>query len=152
VQQLPFRILFQSLAPLCLRAPLLPARSAAHAMASLGHPDRFQSEEALHLVRDLLGWSAPGLAGRIRAGAAPLGDLAAGEFMLFTSYISCGLALSISPFFLLLLEQFRLQSTPHVPLRPPGSHLRPPLRDVRRCGPLYFSLPLLLCAGQVWED
>jgi hypothetical protein len=85
-------------------------------MASLGHPDRFQAEEELNLVRGLLGWSAPGLAGRIRADAVPLGDLATGEFVLFTSYISCGLALSISPFFLLLLEEFRLQVqhlTPH---------------------------------------
>jgi hypothetical protein len=56
------------------------------------------------------------LTGRIRAGAAPLGDLAAGEFVLFTSYISCRLALPISPFFLLLLEEFGLQLqhlTPH---------------------------------------
>jgi hypothetical protein len=29
--------------------------------------------------------------------------------VLFTSYISCGLALPISPFFLLLLEEFGLQ-------------------------------------------
>jgi hypothetical protein len=67
-------------------------------------------------VRGLLGWSAPGLAGRIRAGTALIGDLAAGEFVLFTSYISCGLALLISPFFLLLLEEFGLQLqhvTPH---------------------------------------
>ena len=52
---------------------------------------------------------------RIRAGATPLGDLTAGEFVLFTSYISCGLALPISPF-LLLLEEFGLQLqhlTPH---------------------------------------
>jgi hypothetical protein len=85
-------------------------------MASLGHPDRFQSKEALNLVRGLLGWSAPGLAGRIRASAVPLGNLAVGEFVLFTSYISCGLALPISPFFLLLLEEFGLQLqhlTPH---------------------------------------
>jgi hypothetical protein len=85
-------------------------------MASLGHPDRFQSEEALNLVRDLLGWSTLGLAGRIRASAVPLGNLAVGEFVLFTSYISCGLALPISPFFLLLLEEFGLQLqhlTPH---------------------------------------
>jgi hypothetical protein len=116
VQQLPFCILSQSAVPLCLRALLLYAHATAHAMASLGHLDRFQSEEALNLVRGLLGWSAPGLAGRIRAGAAPLGDLAAQEFVLFTSYISCGLALSISPFFLLLLEEFGLQLqhlTPH---------------------------------------
>jgi hypothetical protein len=48
--------------------------------------------------------------------AVPLGDLATGEFVLFTSYISCGLALPISPLFLLLLEEFRLQLqhlTPH---------------------------------------
>jgi hypothetical protein len=85
-------------------------------MASLGHPDRFQFEEALNLVCGLLGWSAPGLAGRICAGAAPLGDLATEEFVLFTSYISCGLALPISPIFLLLLEEFGLQLqhlTPH---------------------------------------
>jgi hypothetical protein len=85
-------------------------------MASLGHPDRFQAEEELNLVDGLLGWSAPGLAGMIHVGAVPLGDLAAGEFVLFTSYISCGLALPISPFFLLLLEEFGLQLqylTPH---------------------------------------
>jgi hypothetical protein len=36
--------------------------------------------------------------------------------VLFTSYISCELALPISPFFLLLLEEFGLQLqhlTPH---------------------------------------
>jgi hypothetical protein len=95
-------------APLCLRAPLLHARATTLAMASLGHPDRFQSKEALNLVRGLLGWSAPRLAGRIHADAAPLGDLTAGEFVLLTSYISCGLALPILPFFLLLLEEFGL--------------------------------------------
>jgi hypothetical protein len=109
VQQLPFHILSQSPAPLCLCVPLFHAHAVAHAMASLGHPSRFQAEEALNLVCGLLGWSTPGLAGRIRVGAAPLGDLAAGEFVLFTSYISCGLALPISPFFLLLLEEFGLQ-------------------------------------------
>jgi hypothetical protein len=102
--------------PFCLRTPQFHARAAVHAVASLGHPDRFQSEAALNLVHGLLRWSAPGLAGRIRAGAAPLGDLAIGEFVLFVSYISCGLALPISPFFLLLLEEFELQLqhlTPH---------------------------------------
>jgi hypothetical protein len=97
VQQLPFRVLSQSTTPLCLRAPLFHARAAAHAMASLSHPDCFQAEEELNLVRGLLGWSTPGLAGRIRASAIPLGNLTAGEFVLFTSYISCGLALPICP-------------------------------------------------------
>ena len=41
---------------------------------------------------------------RIHASASSLGDLAAGEFVLFISYISCGLALPISHFFLLLLD------------------------------------------------
>jgi hypothetical protein len=59
-------------------------------------------------VRNLLGWSTSVLVGRIRAGATPLGDLAPGEFMLFVSYLSCGLALPISPFFLVLLEELGL--------------------------------------------
>jgi hypothetical protein len=117
VQQLCFRILSQSLcpfafelsAPLCIRALLLYTSATDDSMASLGHPERFQSEGALNLVRNLLGWSAPVHIERIRAGATPLGDLAAGEFVLFVSYLSCGLALPISPFFLLLLEELGLQ-------------------------------------------
>jgi hypothetical protein len=113
-QQLRFRILsqlmrpfaFELSAPLCLHALLLSA--AVVAMALLVHPEHFQSEGALNLVRNLLGWSAPAFARRIRAGATPLGDLAAGEFVLFVSYLSCGLALPILPFFLLLLEELGL--------------------------------------------
>ena len=78
-------------------------------MALLGHPERFQSKGALNLVRNLLGWSAPVLAGRIHAGATPLGDLTAREFVLFVSYLSCRLALPILPFFLLMLEELGLQ-------------------------------------------
>jgi hypothetical protein len=52
---------------------------------------------------------APAFVGRIRAGASSLGDLAAEDFVLFVSYLSCGLALPISPFFLLLLEELGLQ-------------------------------------------
>jgi hypothetical protein len=85
---------------------LLYTRAAADAMTSLGHPDRFQSEATLNLACGLLGWSAPGLAGRVRASAIPLGNLTTKEFV---SYISFGLALPISPFFLLLLEEFGLQ-------------------------------------------
>jgi hypothetical protein len=77
-------------------------------MASLGHPECFQSEGALNLVCNLLGWSTPVHAGRIYADATPLGDLVAGEFVMFVSYLSCGLALPISPFFLLLLEELGL--------------------------------------------
>jgi hypothetical protein len=120
-------------------------------MTSLGHPDRLQSEVALNLVRGLLGWSAPRLARRIRAGVAPLGNLAAGEFILFVSYISCGLVLPISPFFLLLLEEFELQLqhlTPHSILQVAiFVHLYEMFIGVA----LYFPLPPLLHAGQVWE-
>jgi hypothetical protein len=48
-------------------------------------------------------------AGRIRVGAAPLGNLVTGEFVLFVSNFPCGLALSISSFFVLLLEELGLQ-------------------------------------------
>jgi hypothetical protein len=85
-------------------------------MASLAHPERFQSKGALNLVRNLLGWGVLAFAGRIRVGASPLSDLVVGEFVLFVSYLSCGLALPISPFFLLLLEELGLQLqhlTPH---------------------------------------
>jgi hypothetical protein len=78
-------------------------------MASLGDPCRFQTEEALDLVCLSLGRPTRWLAGGVRASSLPLGALAAGEFVLFTLYISCGLALPISPFFLLLLEEFGLQ-------------------------------------------
>jgi hypothetical protein len=78
-------------------------------MALLVHPERFQSEVALNMVRNLFGWGAPVFTERIRAGASPLGDLAAGEFVLFVSNLSCGLALPILPFFLLPLEELGLQ-------------------------------------------
>jgi hypothetical protein len=57
--------------PPCIRALPLYTRAATVAMASLARPDRFQSEAALDLVRNLLGWSVPALAGRIRADAIP---------------------------------------------------------------------------------
>jgi hypothetical protein len=68
------------------------------------------------LVRNLLGWGVLAFAGRICVGASPLGDLAAGEFALFVSNLPCGLALPISSFFVLLLEELCLQPqhlTPH---------------------------------------
>jgi hypothetical protein len=74
-------------------------------MALLDPPECFQSEVALDLVHNLLGWGAPAFAGRIRVGASPHGDLTAGEFMLF---VSCVLALPISPFLLLLPEEHDL--------------------------------------------
>jgi hypothetical protein len=78
-------------------------------MAFLDPPECFQSEVALNLVRNLLGWGAPAFAKRIRVGASPHGDLTAGEFVLFVSNLPCGLVLPISSFFVLLLEELGLQ-------------------------------------------
>jgi hypothetical protein len=105
---------FEFSAPHCICAPLLS--STVVVVALLVHPECFQSEVALNLVRNLLGWGAPAYARRIRAGASLLDGLAAGEFVLFVSYLSCGLVLPIWPFFLLLLEELGLQHqhlTPH---------------------------------------
>jgi hypothetical protein len=117
-------------------------------MTSLGHPDHFQSEGALNLVRGLLRWSVPGLAGRILAGAAPH----VGEFVLFTSYISCGLALPISPFFLLLLEEFGLQLqhlTPHSVLQAAiFIHLCEMFVGVAPCTSLFHHFFVLVKSGK----
>jgi hypothetical protein len=112
-------------APLCIRA--LQLSTAAVAMASLVHLERFQSEGALNMVRNLLGWGAPAMAGWIRANFSPLDNLAAGEFVLFVSYLSCGLALPMSLFFLLLLEELGLQL----------QHLTPTLSSRRPSSPIY---------------
>jgi hypothetical protein len=117
-------------APLCIRALLLHTCATADAVTSLGQPDCFQTKATIDVVRNLLGWGASPLAGRIRAGVVPLGDLAAREFVLFTSYISCGLALPISPFFLMLLEEFGLQLQ-H--LTPTPSSRRPSWPTCARC-------------------
>ena len=78
-------------------------------MASLVRPRRFQTEVKLNTVRHLLGWSPQEAAWGIRAGSVPLGDLRAGEFVLFISHIFTGVGLPICSFFLLLLEDFGLQ-------------------------------------------
>jgi hypothetical protein len=85
-------------------------------MDLLDPPECFQSKVALNLVRNVLGWGVSAFARRICVGASPLGDLAAGEFMLFVSNLPCGLALPILSFFVLLLEELSLQPqhlTPH---------------------------------------
>jgi hypothetical protein len=145
--QLPHPFAFELSAPLCICALLLHTCAAADAMTSLGQPDRFQTEAMLNMVRHLLGWSAPALAGRIHAGTVPLGGLAAGEFVLFTSYISCRLALPISPFFLLLLEEFGLQLQ-H--LTPTPSSRRPSSPTCARCSWGWHPAPLSSAISLCW--
>ena len=83
---------------------------------ALGEPLRFQTDEGLQIVRVGLGWNTPESEGGIRGGSLPLGILLPGEFVLFVSYVTCGLGLPISSFFLLLLDDYGLQLqhlTPH---------------------------------------
>jgi hypothetical protein len=135
-------------APHCARVLF----AAIVAMAKLVHLEHFQTERALGVVRRLFGWSAPAHAGRIRAGATPLGDLAAGEFVLFVSYLSCGLALPISPFFMLLLEELGLQLqhlTPHSILEAAiFAHLCEMFVGVAPCTSLFRHFFVLVKSGK----
>jgi hypothetical protein len=107
---------------------------------------------ALNLVRNLLGWSAPAFVGRIHADATPLGDLAVREFVLFVSYLSCGLALPTSPFFLLLLEELDLQLqhlTPHSILQMAiFAHLCEMFMGVAPCTSLFHHFFVLVKSGK----
>jgi hypothetical protein len=99
---------------LITRSALSPSSSPCSsvvvaAMALLDPPKRLQPEVALNLVRDLLGWCVPAFTGKIRVGASPHGNLAAREFVFFVSNLPSGLALPISSFFMLLLEELGLQ-------------------------------------------
>jgi hypothetical protein len=64
---------------------------------------------ALNLVRNLLGWGVPAFTEKIRVGASPHDNLDAGEFVFLVSNLPSGLALPISSFFVLLLEELGLQ-------------------------------------------
>src|SRR6185437_9774836 len=100
---------FASEPSLTFSPPYTGSFLAHQEMASLVHPRRFQTEGELNTVRRLLGWSAQETGWGVRAGSVPLGNLRAGEFVLFTSHISTSVGLPISSFLLLLLEDFGLQ-------------------------------------------
>jgi hypothetical protein len=103
-------------------------------------------------VRRLLGWSAPAQAGKVRAGKIPLRDLAVGEFVLFNSYIMCGLVPPISSFFLLLLEEFGLQLhhlTPHsILLVAVFAHFMEMFVGVRPCTTIFKHFYALVGTGK----
>jgi hypothetical protein len=79
------------------------------AMALLDPLERLQSEVALNLVRNPLGWSVLAFVGRIRVDVSPHSDFAAGEFVFFISKLPSWLAFPIPSFFMLLLEGLGLQ-------------------------------------------
>jgi hypothetical protein len=95
---------------LITRSALSPSSSpccsvVVAAMALLDPPECFQTEVALNLVRNLLEWGVPAFSERIHVDDSPHGDLAVEEFVLFVSNLPSGLALPISSFFLLSLEE-----------------------------------------------
>jgi hypothetical protein len=125
----------------CAFSPSSSPRSSAvvAAMALLDPPERLQSEVALNLVRNLLGWGAPAFAERICVGASPHGDLTTGEFVLFVSNLPSGLALAIPSFFVLLLESLASNLSTS---RPASSFRRPSSPTSARCpwGRHFFPL------------
>jgi hypothetical protein len=160
VQRLRFRILLNNFRPF-----------AFVLLCALLHP-RFP---ALHLRRRSchdFAWPSRPLPGQDRAqpGAQParvdhassrredsrrrhpLGGLVVGEFILFISYVSCGLALSILPFFLLLLEEFGLQLqhlTPHSVLQAAVFvHLCEMFMRVAPCTALFRHFFVLVKSGK----
>jgi hypothetical protein len=105
---------------LVTRSALSPSSSPCSsavvvAMALLDPPERLQPEVALNLVCNLLGWGVPAFAGKICVGASPHGNLAAREFVFFVFNLPSGLALPISSFFVLLLEELGLQPQHFMP-------------------------------------
>jgi hypothetical protein len=91
-------------------------------------------------------------AGKIRASKIPLRDLAAGEFVLFNSYVMCGLVSPISSFFLLLLEEFGLQLhhlTPHsILLVVVFTHFMEMFVGVRPCTTIFSHFYALVGTGR----
>ena len=92
----------------------------------------------------------------IRVGSVPLGDLRAGEFVLFISHISTGLGLPIYSFFLLLLEDFGLQLqhlTPHsILLTSIFVHLCEMFVGVRSCIILFRHFFVLVKSGKSKDE
>ena len=126
-------------------------------MASLVHPRRFQTEEELNTMRRLLGWTAQETGWGVRAGSVPLGNLSAGEFVLFTSHISTGVGLPISSFLLLLLlEDFGLQLqhlTPHsLLLTSIFMHLCEMFVGVRPCVIIFRYFFILVRSGRSKDE
>jgi hypothetical protein len=63
---------------------------------------------SLASLRRLIGWQAPGLASRLKNGAASLANMRPGDFVFFAAYALAGLVPLLSSFFLTLLEYYGL--------------------------------------------
>jgi hypothetical protein len=60
-------------------------------------------------LRRLMGWQAPGLTSKLKHGATSLANMRPEDFVFFAAYVLAGLVLSLSSFFLTLLEYYGLQ-------------------------------------------
>jgi hypothetical protein len=156
-QQLRIRTFFNC----CILSPLSPLRlcctrisllfTPIAAMASLVHPERYLTERRLDTVCRLLGWSASSHAGRIRAGASPLGDLAPGSLCSLSPTSRVGWRCRSPPSLCYYWRSSVSSSSTSPPLHPPGGHLCSPVRDVHGGGSMHLSLPPLFRAGEVRE-
>jgi hypothetical protein len=77
-------------------------------MAAELPPSRFKTMGSLASLRRLMGWQAPGLACKVKSGAASLANMRPGDFVFFAAYALAGLVPPLS-FFLTLLEYYGLQ-------------------------------------------
>jgi hypothetical protein len=78
-------------------------------MAAELPPSRFKTTGSLASLRRLMGWQAPGLACKVKSGAASLANMRPGDFIFFTTYVMARLVPPLSSFFLTLLEYYGLQ-------------------------------------------
>jgi hypothetical protein len=67
-----------------------------------------QHNGLLASLRQLMGWQAPGLACEVKSGAVLLANMRSGDFVFFVACALAGLVLSLSSFFLMLLEYYEL--------------------------------------------
>jgi hypothetical protein len=77
-------------------------------MAAELPPSQFKMTGSLASLRRLMGWQAPGLACKVKSGAASLANMRLGDFVFFAAYALAGLVPPLSSF-LTLLEYYRLQ-------------------------------------------
>jgi hypothetical protein len=77
-------------------------------MAAELSPSQFKMTGSLASLRRLMGWQAPGLACKVKSGAASLANMRLGDFVFFAAYALAGLVPPLSSF-LMLLEYYELQ-------------------------------------------
>jgi hypothetical protein len=75
-------------------------RPSLSAMAAELPPLRFKTMASLVSLRWLMGWQAPGLAPKLKHGAALLGNMRPWDFIFFAVYALAGLVPPLSSFFL----------------------------------------------------